>query len=199
MYRALIANAFLSLFIGFCCFHPYSLFGHTGINLFGFRMTADDLLCVCECGLVSLVFAVLLSQGECVVLRDRKLNIAPAIKKQVNFNQFHFSNRICIFMIDLFFLFFFSIFSMRMMIGRCCDKWRRLLCTNPASSTQQYSDRSIFSCCCSWSISADCSSSIVPANHTIPTILSILQCTNGKSNASHHSIRNVGGKGHSNR
>jgi hypothetical protein len=30
-------------------------------------------------------------QGECVVLRDRKLNIAPAIKKQVgNFNIYEY-------------------------------------------------------------------------------------------------------------
>lgn len=32
-----------------------------------------------------LLLLLFLSQGECVVLRDRKLNIAPAIKKQVNF------------------------------------------------------------------------------------------------------------------
>lgn len=33
---------------------------------------------------VILKFDFVYPQGECVVLRDRKLNIAPAIKKQVN-------------------------------------------------------------------------------------------------------------------
>lgn len=136
---------------------------------------------------------LLLFQGECVVLRDRKLNIAPAIKKQVNFNSL-LKPRGFLFIIFNFWIwlqFFLSLYisncrfvfgrALKNQIGRCCDKWCRLLCTNPTSSTQQYSDWSIFSCCCcSWSISAGCSSSNIPPNHTIPTILSILQCTNGK-------------------
>lgn len=34
-----------------------------------------------------IMISIILFQGECVVLRDRKLNIAPAIKKQVRNNR----------------------------------------------------------------------------------------------------------------
>lgn len=43
------------------------------------------ILINCVCFVV--VICVLWTQGECVVLRDRKLNIAPAIKKQVGENE----------------------------------------------------------------------------------------------------------------
>lgn len=46
-------------------------------------------------------------QGECVVLRDRKLNIAPAIKKQVNFNSIGIA-----FLFSIFTIFFLLISSM---------------------------------------------------------------------------------------
>lgn len=65
--------------------------------------------------------------------------------------------------------------------ARCRYERSRLLCTNAASSAEQYSDRSVLSGGrCGQRVPAR-SSCLVSANNTLSAILSILQCTDGKS------------------
>lgn len=88
-------------------------------------------------------------QGECVVLRDRKLNIAPAIKKQVSVREME-----TISMPEYFAK------NTNSNAIRCCYLWTftvdmrnqrgRLLCSHSGQSDEQYSARSIRHCLSAW-------------------------------------------------